>query len=442
MKLGDQISARGALGAIGNAYNHDRSTREDLVKAISYIEQSIPPEAEKSSRHELATIYFNLAVVHQKMRDFPKAKFTYQKALNLFLALDDKNGEAFVNHRLGVVAGEGGRWQDALSYQDRALPVMTLMGDTTMMFNVQRNRAKAFANLDRRRESLETLAKADAIRMQIDSAWVEVTYLADAAEIYARLGDFEKAWRNQVKLREAELRNYNEVREKESAEARTRFEVTRKEAENSLLRARELESEARRVAMWLAITLLLIVLGGLAWFLFRQGQQNRRFANLAMRDELTGLPNRRSIVEYARVQLRASRLESTKLCLALIDVDDFKSINDECGHAVGDAVLSAIAAVCAQQMRSNDKLGRYGGEEFLLIMPGSDLSQVPVVFARLRSVVSQLQVAGLPPSRTLTFSMGAAEVLGPADDLDKLTKRADDALYRAKQGGRDRYELG
>jgi diguanylate cyclase (GGDEF)-like protein len=163
---------------------------------------------------------------------------------------------------------------------------------------------------------------------------------------------------------------------------------------------------------------------------------------LALRDDLTGLPNRRSIVEFARVQLRTSRLENSKLCLALIDVDEFKSINDECGHAVGDAVLSAIAAVCAQQMRSNDKLGRYGGEEFLLIMPGSDLSQVPHVFARLRNAIQQVQVAGLPPSRKLTFSMGATEVTGPADDLDKLTKRADDALYRAKQGGRDRYELG
>lgn len=442
VELGDAIGARSTLGAIGNAYNHDRSSREDLLKALSYHEQSIPPDAEKSARHELATIHFNTGVVHQKLRDFPKAKASYQKAMTLFRSLGDPNGEAFVNHRLGVVAGETGRWEEALEYQDKALPVMVSAGDATMIFNVQRNRAKAFAHLDRRRESLDALAKTDAIRSKIDSSWIEVTYLGDAAAIHARLGDHEKAWRNQVLLREAEMRNFNEAREKDAAEAQTRFEVRQKEAENALLRAKELESEARRVAMLLAIVLLLFVLGGLGWYLFRQGQQNRRFANLALRDDLTGLPNRRSIVEYARVQLGAARMDGSKLCLALIDVDEFKSINDECGHAVGDAVLAAIAAVCAQQLRSNDRLGRYGGEEFLLIMPGSDLTQVPQVFTRLRSAVQQLQVAGLPAARKLTFSMGASQVQGPADDLDKLTKRADDALYRAKQGGRDRYELG
>jgi len=75
-------------------------------------------------------------------------------------------------------------------------------------------------------------------------------------------------------------------------------------------------------------------------------------------------------------------------------------------------------------------------------MPGSDLSQVPLVFTRLRDVIQQIEVPGLLPGHALTFSMGVAEVEGPADDLDRLIKRADDALYRAKQGGRDRYELG
>ena len=442
VEMGDSVNARVALGAIGNAYTHDRSAREDLMKALSYLEQSILPDAESSSRHELSTTYFNMGVVYQRLKDIPKARLYVQKSMALFRALNDPVGQAFGNYRLGVLAGETGRWDEALAYQDKALPVLIEAGDATMIFNIQRGRAKAFAHLDRRRESLDALAKAEAIRRGIDSTWIEVTYLNGAAEVYARLGDFEKAYRNQVLVRDAEQRSFTEAREKDAAETQTRFEVRQKEAENALLRARELESEARRVALLLAVILLLFVLGGLGLYLYRQGQQNRRFANLAMRDELTGLPNRRSIVEFARNQLRTSRLENSKLCVALIDIDHFKSINDECGHAVGDAVLSAIAAVCAQQLRSNDRLGRYGGEEFLLIMPGSDVSQVPQVFSRLRNAVQQISVAGLPPARKLTFSLGAAEVLGPADDLDKLTKRADDALYRAKVAGRDRYETG
>ena len=442
VELGDDQSARSTMSAIGNAFTHDRASREDLLKALSYHQQSITPDAERNSRHELSTIYFNMGVVYQRLKDLPKAKLYVQKSMALSRALNDTVGVAFCNYRLGVLAGESGRWDEALKYQDEALPELIKAGDATMIFNTQLARANAFAHLDRRRDSLDALAKADAIRSRIDSTWMEVTYLGGAAGVYARLGDFDKAFRNQVLLRGAEQRSVTEGREKDAAEVQTRFEVKQKEAENALLRARERESEARRVALLLAVVLLLFVLGGLGLFLFRQSQQNRRFANLAMRDDLTGLPNRRSILEFARNQLRTSRMENIRMCLALIDIDHFKAINDECGHAVGDAVLSAFAEICSHQLRSIDRLGRYGGEEFLLITPGSDLTQMPQVFTRLRNAIQHIDIPGLPSGRALTFSMGAVEVTGPADDLDRLIKRADDALYRAKQGGRDRYELG
>ena len=442
VELGDEQSAGRTMSSIGAAYARDNASREDLLKAISYHQQSITPGAEKHSRHELADVYFNIGVVYQRLKDIPNAKLHIQKSIALFRALNDPVGLAFGNYRLGMLAGESGKWDEALAHLDSALPELANSGDATMVFNVQRARAKAFAHLDQRRDSLDALAKADAIRKRIESLSIESIYLNAATEVYARLGDFERAYRSQMLLVDAERRRVTEAREKDAAEVQTRFEVKQKEAENALLRARERESDARSVALVLALVLLLFVLGGLGLFLFRQGQQNRRFANLAMRDDLTALPNRRSILEFARVQLRASRVGNLRMCLALIDIDHFKAINDECGHAVGDAVLSAFAEMCSQQLRSNDKLGRYGGEEFLLIMPGSDLAQIPQVFTRLRDSIQLIRVPGLPPEKSLTFSMGAVEVAGPADDLDKLIKRADDALYRAKQGGRDRFELG
>ena len=329
-----------------------------------------------------------------------------------------------------------------MRYLDSALPELTKSGDATMIFNIQRARAKAFAHLDRRRESLDALERADAIRRKINSPALDANYLKEAAEVHAMFGDFARAYRSQLSLRNAERKSAEEARDKDAAETRTRFEVKQKEAENELLRARERESEARRVALVLAIVLLSSVLGGLGWYLFRQGQQNRRFANLAMRDDLTGLPNRRSIVRSAGDQLATVRKANSHMCVGLIDIDHFKSINDECGHAVGDAVLAAFSDVCSQQLRSNDRLGRYGGEEFLLIMPGSDLAQAPQVFGRLRDAIQSSSVAGLPAGRRLTSSMGIVDAVGSTDDLDTLIKRADDALYRAKQGGRDRYEPG
>ena len=440
-EIGDEQSARATLSEIGRTYSHSRASNEDLLKALSFHQRGIEPGARRDSRHDLSTIYFNIAAVYQRLKDWPNATEYLQKSMALSRELKDPIGEAFGNYRLGLFAASAGKWLEALEFGDKALPVLTSAGKTSMVFNVQRARATNLAHLQRRRESLAALRESEVLRKRIQSTLTEANYLATAAEVNSLLGEFEKAFRLQVELREAEQARFSEAREKDAAEAQTRFEVKQKEAENELLRAKERASEARRVALVLAVVLLLFLIGGLGLFLLRQSRQNRRFANLAMRDDLTGLPNRRSILEFARVQLRASRTDSLRMCVVLIDIDHFKIINDACGHAVGDAVLSAFAEICAQQLRSNDRLGRYGGEEFLLIMPGSDLNQIPLVFARLREAVQLIDVPGLLPTQSLTFSMGAVEVSGPTDELDHLIKRADDAMYRAKQGGRDRYEL-
>lgn len=442
VELGDNRAARSTLSAIGNAYTHENATREDLLRALDYHQKSVAPDAEQSSRHELATVYFNTALVHERLNDLPMAESFAMKSMAQYRMLNDPIGVAFCDFRLGTIAVKNGAWSKALAHQDSALPALTNSGDATMVFNIQRVRANALAHLDRRRESLDALSRAEAMRGKIVSPSIDVMYLGSAAEVYARLGDFSRAYESQVALRAAEKKSSADAHEKVAVETSTRFEVRQKEAENALLRAGERESEARRLVLVLAIALMSIVLGGLGWYLYRQGKQNRRFANLALRDDLTGLPNRRSIVRFADDQLHPGRKLHVRVCFGLIDIDHFKSINDLSGHAVGDAVLTAFAAVCSHQLRSNDRLGRYGGEEFLIVLPGSDLAQAPLVFERLRDAVKMLNVAGLPPGHTLTFSMGFVEANDATADLDQLIKRADDALYRAKQGGRDRYEIG
>jgi len=160
-----------------------------------------------------------------------------------------------------------------------------------------------------------------------------------------------------------------------------------------------------------------------------------------MRDELTGAPNRRSILEFAAAALHARRGDKDSLCLALIDIDHFKTVNDTFGHDVGDAVLKAFFASCLRQLRSTDRLGRFGGEEFLLVMPGTFRGQVAAIHERLRRGLCGITVPGLPAHRAITFSMGVAELTGTCS-LDELIKQADEALYRAKQAGRDRLMFG
>jgi diguanylate cyclase (GGDEF)-like protein len=439
--LGDAAGARNALAAIGNAYIHEHASADDLRKAASFYERAIPPGAEKTRRHELATSYVNLGAVYHRLKDFAKARDYLDRGIALYATLGDVIGQGYGGYRLGLVFADEGKWREALARQDKALASYQITGDTTMRFNAHRARARALAELDRRRESLDALQAAEALAAASESSWVKHTYLADAAQVYARNGEFDRAFKTMVALREVEQAESQQARARDEKEIKTRFEVNLKDAENELLRARAQEAEARRLVLILTIALLALVLGGLGWVLVRQGQQSRRFASLALRDDLTALPNRRAIVEFALEQMRQAALNRQKLVIALIDIDHFKSINDRHGHAVGDRVLAAFAALCQQQLRSNDRIGRYGGEEFMLVMPGSDASQVSQVFTRLRLAMRNLRAEGYSADEQITFSLGAAEFKGTHESLDSVIRRADEALYRAKQGGRDRNEI-
>jgi diguanylate cyclase (GGDEF)-like protein len=162
-----------------------------------------------------------------------------------------------------------------------------------------------------------------------------------------------------------------------------------------------------------------------------------RISELATRDELTGLPNRRAMAErLAAETARQARLRAP-LALVLIDLDHFKRINDAHGHAAGDAVLRGFAQRVEAELRGVDVMARWGGEEFLLMLPGNDVPHAIQAVERLRTQPFDEVAPGL----VVTFSAGLTACLGQGD-IDPAIERADQAMYRAKQAGRDRTTIG
>ena len=437
----DPLLMSQALSEIANIYVSENASKEDLAKALEYHQRAVDLIDPKVNRFELGTHYHNLGVAYYRLKDVAKAKQLFEKTLAIAREVKDPVTIAYVSYRLGKIAREEKRPAEALAQFDKALPVFAETGNAAMQFNTHLERARTLSELGRRAESLDALAAAKGLAKQIGSPRRDAQLLESTAQIHARLGEFEKAYREMDALREAEQRVMSTANAKLAAELQARFDARQKEMDNALLRAQSEELEARRLALLLALILSLVVVGGLVAFLVRQARQNRRFASLAMRDDLTGLPNRRSILEFANLQFRGRRAGDKGFCVALIDIDHFKSINDEYGHSVGDAVLVAFAHACQHQLRSNDRIGRFGGEEFLLCLPASDTSQIPALFDRLRTAVRSIEVEGHPGDQRLSFSLGASVAAGDDDSLEKLIKRADDALYKAKHSGRDRYEI-
>jgi diguanylate cyclase (GGDEF)-like protein len=170
-----------------------------------------------------------------------------------------------------------------------------------------------------------------------------------------------------------------------------------------------------------------------------QAQESLRFH--AEHDALTGVRNRRSIRDVLRKELARCRRERNTLGVILADVDHFKKINDHYGHASGDAVLVTVVQRIAATLRSYDLLGRYGGEEFLIIAPGCDLDLAQKLAERVRAAVGDEAIDLGNQLATISLSLGVT--LGTAEsDPEFLVAQADTAMYRAKSNGRNRVEIG
>jgi diguanylate cyclase (GGDEF)-like protein len=159
-----------------------------------------------------------------------------------------------------------------------------------------------------------------------------------------------------------------------------------------------------------------------------------RLAEEARTDALTGLLNRRGFEERAVAELARCRRDVSTIAMAAFDIDYFKRVNDEWGHETGDRVLARTARLLAAHARAIDVVARFGGEEFVVLLPGLGEHDVAAFAERVRSALGAPDPDGLP---TVKLSAGVVAAVAP-DDIDTLLQRADSALYKAKRSGRDR----
>ncbi|QDG49632.1 diguanylate cyclase [Persicimonas caeni] len=187
---------------------------------------------------------------------------------------------------------------------------------------------------------------------------------------------------------------------------------------------------------------LALALAGQAGIAIENARLFAQVERLAILDDLTGLPNRRRLFEVAEAEFSRARRYAKPLSAIMLDIDHFKKVNDTYGHAIGDEILRAVAHRCDDALRETDTIGRYGGEEFVVIMPETSLDEASQCVAeRLRTAVADASIVTDRGEVSVTISLGVAELTPADEDVDSLLNRADEALYRAKEGGRNRVEV-
>jgi diguanylate cyclase (GGDEF)-like protein len=175
---------------------------------------------------------------------------------------------------------------------------------------------------------------------------------------------------------------------------------------------------------------------------YRQFEAQKELERLAATDALTGILNRRKFFQEAEKEFTRFRRYDGELALVLLDVDEFKNINDRFGHPAGDAVLKSLGGALDKQKRNSDVFGRIGGDEFALLLPETGLARACQLGERFRTLCEGLRPSVGPDTIRITVSLGATETLKTDVSFDDLLHRADAALYQAKAKGRNWLETG
>jgi diguanylate cyclase (GGDEF)-like protein len=259
--------------------------------------------------------------------------------------------------------------------------------------------------------------------------------LKERAQLRAERGDYRGAYQDLAQhLAESDAANA-EALHQQSAALRARLQFDRQNAQNAMLRA-ELANAAehndhRTRVLILSVVAAAAVIALLAGTLLMGRRHQRLLQRLVDTDALTGLPNRRAIHHAATTMPHRAPAS-----VAMLDIDNFKRLNDRYGHAAGDAALTSFADAARGALRPDDLVGRWGGEEFVIVLAATDVVTAGGVIERLRSIVAKLVLPDMPDVR-LSFSAGIAAWHPDRDELDAVLVAADAALYRAKEGGRD-----
>ncbi|MGO9036443.1 MAG: diguanylate cyclase [Steroidobacteraceae bacterium] len=416
----------------------------DYTQALALNQEKIDWDTSHEAAMALSVSRFMRGQILKLMGNYGAAIGEFTKARMLSSALADQQGIAFADQRTCESHIELGQLASAKRECANALRLFSSADAADSVKETQVLLARIDLGSGHAERALGTLDKV------LDQDGRDMPP-RDVGSIYQ--------WRARANAAVHEYRDaYNDLQEyakrytaandaeriRQAGALRARFETDRQiERNDSLTRdlqtSQEQSNRQAQRLRWNAVVVTagVCVIALLIYFLLANRRYRQQLVKLASLDALTGLPNRRRTVELAEAALHSASLTRMPVTIALIDMDHFKSINDRWGHATGDHVLREFARAGRETLRESDVLGRWGGEEFLLVMPETPLEYALSSLERLRALVFAIRLPSSGSGLRVSLSAGLATSDADTRSLDELVARADAALYVAKNEGRD-----
>ena len=415
---------------------------EDVDTAISYAQRAVSEYEKTQDEHLTSKSYWSLGNVYLKHEDVEKGLFYFKKALRYFKSVGMQKGIVFAQYSIANI-------EFSLSNYDVSLNVLK--------DNIRR--AEDAGISDMQLASMNLKSKIYEAQEQWDEANNISDDILPLIDRYSRAHYKAKYFMQRYRLKKDTGRNaeafdaveqyitYSEkhlkaINNDGIKTLQSTLELKQKEAEidrlghENFIRKLQTKEQYQATIIWRLSAAMFIFLFVFFLFLFYwQLKKHRKYHAISLRDDLTTAPNRRSILAMSK-----EALDGGSVTIGIIDLDYFKRVNDSFGHDTGDEVLIAFADAARLSLREGDQFGRYGGEEWLIIIKSVEEQGIRQVFERLKNTFQRLckeqDLGLLPKDWEPTFSAGAVRCMGD-NNLNEVIKRADELLYKAKNNGRD-----
>lgn len=453
------------LAQLGLGMLHQRAARYD--QALALLRQALDGADRLGERAAQGAVRRALGNVHSEIGEYAPALAEYLHALAADEACGDDVARATTLRTIGVVYSKAGDPEQGLLFYRESVALTRALGDDAGCARTLNNIGINLKNLGRLDESEAALREALALFRGLDSAAGLAGAASNLALTLQKRGDLaaaETLQREAIGVARAagyDLALVNAQRGlAEALLDAGRADEALAAAHDALRTAESMGSRPEQARCHRALVDVCKARGDAAAALahfesfhsleralfseesdrkLRALQVSYQVAQLARQsgeDPLTGLANRRQLDPRLAEEFASARVRGRPLALALFDLDDFKQVNDRWSHAMGDAVLRAVARLLRAHCRESDLVARYGGEEFAIVLPATDAAGAQVVCDKLRAVIAGYDWNALAPGLRVTSSIGVADDHGVAD-AEALLAAADALLYTAKRGGKN-----
>ncbi|MEW6368673.1 MAG: diguanylate cyclase [Acidobacteriota bacterium] len=445
-EIGDENGLGIVLNTIGAVY---REVANPMRARLCY-ERALAIGEKTGNQMMVVSCLINLGEIQTNLGELNQALVTLDRGLAVAREIGAPDLISMCLGNLGDALREKGETDAALEKYKESMRLFEEMGALPRLAFSYVSVGQLYLDLGRLREAETYLVKGFELGGKVQERAPQRNAAHALVKLYQRTGDFRSAFKYQRTLDELRQQDFSVETFEKVSSLQAELEAEKREREVELLRKESTINalEVRRQRLWLGLVVSGLVfttaLSGVLYNFYRLKRRSsaelgvayKRVAELAQKDELTGLLNRRSATERLQLEVVRSRRTQRPFSIVLLDVDNFKKINDQHGHPCGDAVLRSLAGLLTSGVRAEDMVARWGGEEFLMLLPETPRDGAMVLAEKLRSTVADHTLNHDGREVRFTVTMGVS-VYDHLASLDDCVRGADQALYAGKRSGKN-----